>query len=989
MSHDYLEQEQNEVPSKALDRRTFLRLAGFTFAGTMLTGCESTGVEKAIPYLIKPEELTPGLAYWYASTCGGCTASCGILVKNRDGRPIKIDGNQQHGMSRGGLCAVGQASIFPLYDSTRLQHPALNGNQSTWEEVDKEILRTLDGIRKKKGSIRFLTGTITSPTTLHVIEEFARSYPGTKHITYDALSSSAILDAHKLTHGRRALPHYFFDRANVIVSFDADFLGTWISPVEFSAQFVSGRKLEENPAKFSYHVQIESRLSLTGSNADKRIAASPSEIRQMVTKLAALIEVKSGKRGDIPKVLTNYDEYLSTLADLLWNERSKSIVVSGVNDLQTQVLVNFINHALGNYGTTVDVEKPSRQRAGDDNALADLLKELKDEKVDALFIVGVNPIYDFAGNDSLPNLLKKVPLVVSVAERIDETSSLAHIVCPDHHFLESWLDNEPVEGIYTLTQPVITPLGTTRSFIESVSVWTGKPRKAYDAIRKYWETKIFKEQKKEKNFDALWDRTLQDGYFTTERSSRKEYRFNFSAVGMLNRSNMWDDSGDLSFILYPKVALLDGRTAHNPWLQELPDPVTKIVWDNYASLSAKTATSFGIKEGDVIEIVNGQTKIELPAHIQPGQAEGVIAMALGYGRMGTDRFTNVGPDWIEAHPTVSKGELVGKNVSVFRKNVNGHFVLEGKITSIKKTGRTRDLASTQEHHSIRVPEHLARKGMERRPIIQETTYSEFANDPSSGSFPKVPLYNLWPEEHKYEGHHWGMAIDLTACTGCSACAVGCMSENNIPVVGKDEVRRNREMNWLRIDRYYDEGGDELTVSHQPMMCHHCDHAPCETVCPVLATVHSDEGLNQQIYNRCVGTRYCSNNCPYKVRRFNWFDYPRGDEMHKLLLNPDVTVRERGVMEKCTFCVQRIQEAKIIAKKEGRSVKDGEIKVACEQSCPTKAIVFGDMNDPESEISKRMNSARHYKVLEEIGIRPSVGYLTLVRNTSEKGGSNRG
>jgi len=388
-------------------------------------------------------------------------------------------------------------------------------------------------------------------------------------------------------------------------------------------------------------------------------------------------------------------------------------------------------------------------------------------------------------------------------------------------------------------------------------------------------------------------------------------------------------------------------------------------------------------DGDIVRIEAQGTSLVLPAHVQPGQHDAVIAVALGYGRKGTDRFTNIGPQWFETKPTVPPGGLVGKNAASFIKLEAGSLVYDIQQVSISKTGRNYTLACTQEHQSLHVPAHLDPTHGERRPIVQEATFAAFVKNPNAGSFEKHELPTMWPEDHKYTGHHWGMSVDLSACTGCSACVISCQAENNIPLVGKDEVFRNREMVWMRIDRYYDElpNGD-VTVQHQPMMCQHCGNAPCETVCPVLATVHSEEGLNQQVYNRCVGTRYCSNNCPYKVRHFNWFEYEHGDAMQRLVLNPDITVRERGVMEKCSMCVQRIQEGKIEAKKSGAQVKDGDIQPACAQSCPAKAIVFGDMNDPNSELVKRVKNPRHYHVLEEIGVRPSVGYMTLVRNREE-------
>lgn len=966
--------DQPEPPELTWSRRDFLRLAGFTFAGGMLAGCQPAKVEKAIPFLIKPEEITPGLATWYSTTCSGCSAGCGIAAKNRDGRPIKLEGNPDHPISHGGLCAVGQASLLGLYDSQRLGQPLLDGRSATWEEVDGIISEQLDRIKKEGGTVRLLTGTITSPTTRSLIRRFLGGFKNAKHIQYDAISSSAILDAHEKTHGGRILPHYRFENADVLVSFDADFLGTWISPVEFTVAYQSRRSLQGNPPSFSYHAHIESRVSLTGSNADERFARSPAHMREMIRQLAMAIAAKA----NVNLPADSADAVVKKLTDRLWAARGKSLVVCGLNDVDAQVQVNFINYALGNYGKTVDIERPSFQKQGNDSELKALLDELKAGSVSALIVQGCNPVYDLPNGPEILDALKRIPLVVSMTERVDETAQSARIVCPEPHGLEAWSDGEPIAGTLTMTQPLIQPFGSTRSFTENMAAWMGQKSNAYDLIRREWEGTQFKRQTKERSFQAFWDNAVRNGFAEVQSVRPPVTSFNLDEVRSSVRKSP-EDSGELSLVLYSTVAMLDGRHAHNPWLQELPDPVTKIVWDNYASFSRVTAQRLSLSEGDVVRIeANGQT-LELPAHIQPGQDERTVAIALGYGRKGTDRFTKIGPQWLEAKPTVPAGELVGKNAAQFLTWERGRIRYDVANVRVTKTGRRHPLASTQDHHSLHVPDHLAPKDGKRRPVVQETTFAAYAEDPSSGSFHKHEIVSMWGNPHKYPGHHWGMAIDLSACTGCSACVVSCVAENNIPVVGKDEVARSRELTWIRIDRYYDESDGGFSVAHQPMMCHHCDNAPCETVCPVLATVHSEEGLNQQVYNRCVGTRYCSNNCPYKVRRFNWFQYEHGDERHKLVLNPDITVRDRGVMEKCTFCVQRIQEAKITARNNGVPLKDGDVQPACAQSCPAKAIVFGDMNDPNSELVKRMNDPRYFRVLDEIGIRPSVGYMTLVRN----------
>jgi molybdopterin-containing oxidoreductase family iron-sulfur binding subunit len=639
------------------------------------------------------------------------------------------------------------------------------------------------------------------------------------------------------------------------------------------------------------------------------------------------------------------------------------------------VLCNFINDVIGAYGTTLDLERPSYQRQGSDSELAELRAELARGEIQALIVAGANPVYDLPDAASLATDLQRVPLLVSTAERIDETASLAHFVCPDHHYLESWDDAEPVSGVVSLTQPTILPLHDTRSLLESLSVWTTAPsgtsRPALDLVREHWEHFIYPRAKVSDPFDRFWNRTLEHGVAEVVPRASLLRPFDFKAVRPILRPEE-PVANAFALVLYPKIGMLDGRHGHNAWLHELPDPVSKVTWDNYACFSPAAARRLGIADGDVVRMTAvGAPPLELPAFVQPGQHDGTVAIALGYGRTGTDRFAKVGPPWFEARPPIG---LVGVNASGFvTSEEEGTRRYSGRAVTVVKTGRTHPLASTQIHHSLEGME-----GQEPRPIIQEMTLTELA---ASGTLPRESHRegDLWPSDHPSTGHRWGMSIDLNTCTGCSACVIACQSENNVPVVGQDEVRRQREMHWIRIDRYYSGSDDEPEVAHQPMMCQHCENAPCETVCPVLATVHSDEGLNEQIYNRCVGTRYCANNCPYKVRRFNWFDYPHEDRLQNLVFNPNVTVRSRGVMEKCTLCVQRIEETRIEARRLGKPIADGDIKTACQQVCPADAIVFGDLNDPKSRVSTLTESSRAYRVLEDLNTKPGVRYLKVVRH----------
>jgi molybdopterin-containing oxidoreductase family iron-sulfur binding subunit len=1001
-------EEVNGDPDFVTSRRSFLKAAGFSFAGVVASSCSRAPASTALPYVAHPEGLVPGRPVFYASTCGGCEAGCGILVTTRDGRPLKIEGNPDHPLSGGATCAVGQASLLGLYDSQRLSVPLRRGQPSTWADVDKEITETLGRLRQDGGAVRILTTTITSPTTAALIAALVAGFKNARHVTYDPISASAILDAHALTHGARQLPRYRFDRADVIVSFDADFLGTWISPVEFTRGYTSRRRVDDRPATKSYHVQIESRMSLTGSNADRRLTVGPGEIGHLATHLAAGLARRSGLPLAADGLAASPSEQaLDAIADRLWAARGRSLVIAGSQDVRVQLLINFINQAIGSYGATVELERPSYQRAGNDKELADLRAELSRGEVQALIVAGVNPVYDLPDGATLANDLRRVPLLVSTAERVDETASLAQFVCPDHHYLERWNDAEPVSGVVSLTQPAIQPLKDTRALAESLSAWGTEPAQpALDLLRAHWERAVYPRAGASDSFQAFWNNTLERGVADVAPRPVTTKPFDASAVHAILRSDALPSSA-FGLVLYPTIGMFDGRHGHNAWLHELPDPVTKVTWDNYACLSPADARRLALEDGDVVRIAaadsvlapngaGGASPLELPAFVQPGQHDASVAIALGYGRAGTDRFARVGPPWVEAR---AQAGVVGVNAAALVNvdAVNGARQYSGRAVTVVKTGRRQELASTQTHHSLAVAQDLSpalRSVLpaaaslpvaqdfspapgRTRPIVQEVTLAALAG-PIAEAAPHQREGDLWPADHQYPGRRWGMTVDLDSCTGCSACVIACQSENNVPVVGRDEVGRKREMHWIRVDRYYSGTVDNPDVAHQPMMCQHCEQAPCETVCPVLATTHSEEGLNEQVYNRCVGTRYCANNCPYKVRRFNWFDYPHEDRLQNLVFNPNVTVRSRGVMEKCTFCVQRIEETKVEMRRLGQPLADGAIKTACEQVCPAQAIVFGDLNDPKSRVAALAESRRAYRVLEELNTKPAVRYLKLVK-----------
>jgi Fe-S-cluster-containing dehydrogenase component len=979
IDHHHDSEGHEERDSYPVSRRSFLKAAGFTLA-VATVGCERPSQNAVIPHKNLHPEATPGKASWYASTCGACSAGCGILVKNRDGRPVKIEGNPEHPVSMGGLCAVGQASVLELYDSQRLTQPLVKGNKSDWPALDAELRAAFEEASSSGKSIWLLTDTVNSPTELRAIASFKQKYPSLQHVAYDPLSVAALLDAHDDAFGKRAIPNYKFAEADVIVSFDADFLGTWISPVEFTHGYNAARTAKLDQKEMARHIQFESRLSMSGSNADERIVASPADAAIAIKYLHGNIRQRAGVAISAVEDPVALQPMIDKLAEELWSARGKSLVVCGTNNLSLQRLCLEINQLLENYGSTLDIETASLQKRGTDSGIAAFMSATENGEAAAVIISGVNPVYDLPLDIGVEKALSTLPVVVSCSAYNDETSMLSHYVCPSPHYLESWNDSEPKEGLFNIYQPMVQKLRDTRTLAESLFAWIGTDKDMHSIVRDTWNSDV--KNGADGVFELFWRTSVQNGFVQRDSSAASPVTFK----GLADASSLQLEQYAKGFtaLLYPKVSMLDGAHSSNPWLQELPDPVTKLTWDNYLSLSPNDAKSSNVVVGDVVSISgkSGSPTIELPVHIQEGQADGVIALALGYGKEGTQRFKNIGPQWIHATESTGSSGMVGVRVNDLLLLNDGRMCYESSGWSIKKTGAHVDLAASQKYDFITNPELPGVSSTEARECVRETSFAAFVSNPADGAGRKEEHHSLW-SGYDYNGHHWGMAIDLTVCTGCSGCVIGCQAENNIPVVGKDEVRRHRSLQWMRIDRYYQDTETGLQVSHQPMMCQQCDNAPCETVCPVLATVHSDEGLNQQVYNRCVGTRYCSNNCPYKVRRFNWFDYDHEDEMANMVLNPDVTVRERGVMEKCSFCVQRIQTAKMDAKAEGRDMNDGDVLPACVQSCPSNAIVFGDMNDPESKVAQLMNNPRHYHALDEVGTLPSVGYLTLVRNKGKK------
>jgi MoCo/4Fe-4S cofactor protein with predicted Tat translocation signal len=987
-------------------RRDFLKYLGFSTAAAAVAASCDVPVKKSVPFLQKPENVIPGVAEYYASTYVNGGDAVSVFVKQRDGRPIKIEGNEYSPLTQGGTSAQVQASVLDLYDTTRLRFPQQNSDGkgfkeiSTFDNADKMVAEQLAG-----KTIALLTGTINSPSTQQIINEFLAKYPNSRHVQYDAVSYSGLLLANEACYGKRAIPGYHFDKAKVIVSLGADFLGTWLSPVEFSKQYAAGRKITDTKPVLSRHIQFESMLSVTGSNADDRYTHKPSE----TGKVALALLAKLGGAVTAPSVGAALQKGIDkTAAELLAN-KGAALVVCGSNDMNIQVVVNAINEAIGAGGTTLNWASTSNYRQGIDGQMVQLVNDLNAGTVNGVLIYGTNPVYSYADKDKLVAGLKKA-VTVSFNGTMDETTELCRFSIPAHHWLESFGDAEPRTGVVSFVQPVINPLFKTRYFQTALLKWSQNATADYETYFKaYWTAKLG-------SADAYM-LALQKGVVAAEVAAAGA-TFNSGKLAEAAAKIGAIAGADKEVVLYEKVSIGNGSQANNPWLQELPDPITKATWDNYAMVSpAMYKAMFGkdvlhntgdadayevTPEKPVVKITVGKATVELPAMIVPGLNDQTIAVAVGYGRKSND--------------DKKTEEYIGKAANGAGKNAfplatfDGNTFVYSAKADVAKTDATYPLAITQVHGNT-----------EGRPVIYETTAAKYTANPKAlmaeinhekefltpyGHDDYVKDATIYPHYDK-PGAKWGMSIDLSTCTGCSACVVACTAENNVSVVGKKQVQKYHEMHWLRIDRYFTGDMANPDVVFQPMLCQHCDNAPCENVCPVNATNHSSEGLNQMTYNRCIGTRYCANNCPYKVRRFNWLDFngsdsfpnnqnplieeggldkvieQMNDDLTRMVLNPDVTVRSRGVIEKCSFCVQRLQESKLAAKKAQDPALIRNVKVACAQACPTNAISFGNVNDKESEVYQLRNGGnkdRSFYVLETLHVLPNVSYLAKIKNT---------
>jgi molybdopterin-containing oxidoreductase family iron-sulfur binding subunit len=997
--------DKKTLESSSTTRRDFLKYLGFSTAAASLAACEGP-VIKSIPYVVQPDQIIPGVANYYASTIANGYDFASILVKTREGRPIKIENNDL--ANGGGANARVNASVLDLYDSLRVANPKKNGEDSSWVEFDADTIAGLNAAVASGKDIVLLTQTFASPSTSKLISEFKEKYGNVRHVVYDAISESAAADAYQNKYGDRGLANYDFSKAMTIVSIGADFLGDWQGG-GFASGYAKGRIPKEG--KMSRHIQFESNMSLTGANADKRVPLKPSEQKVALAKLYGKITGNT-VTGNLPEYI---EEAVNSAASELLKAGRNAVVVTGIQDVDAQTLVLAINEALSS--KAFDPKTTIKTRQGNNAEVSKLVADMNAGTVGVLIMSGVNPVYSLPNSDEFTAGLAKVDMSVAFSMKEDETSINAQYIAAAPHYLESWGDVEIKKGHYGLTQPAIRPLFDTRQFQEALLIWNGNSKSYHDYIKDHWNTNILN--------GSSWNQALHDGVFVGTISTQEPDKSNIESKTTSTNLNAIANnlastvSTGMELTLYPKIGMGDGQQANNPWLQEFPDPLTRTTWDNYLTISEADAKELGLYlepstfftqsshdatgglNGKYANVtVNGVT-IKAPVIIQPGQAKGTVGLSFGYGR--TEGL---------------KTEMqTGVNAFPLYNNFNPTQEVAIEVTSGKH-----EFACVQLHNTL----------MGRGDIIKETTLEIFNTEKSSvwNPVPVVslnhvetpvtsPEVDLWDEFDRSIGHHFNLSIDLNACTGCGACVIACHAENNVPVVGKEEIRRSRDMHWLRIDRYYSseesfEGDDTKKdnieglgsslstfgemespsanpqVAFQPIMCQHCNHAPCETVCPVAATSHGRQGQNHMAYNRCVGTRYCANNCPYKVRRFNWFlyngndefDYHMNDDLGRMVINPDVTVRSRGVMEKCSMCIQMTQKTILDAKRDGREVKPNEFKTACSSACSNGAIKFGDINEKHNDIVALKDNERAYHLLESVGTKPNVVYQTKVRNTKK-------
>jgi molybdopterin-containing oxidoreductase family iron-sulfur binding subunit len=971
----FLHREFPHNASEWLDpvgRRGFLKVMGASLALAGVSACTRQPEEAIVPYVRQPEELVPGRPLFFATAMPFAGSGIGLLVESHEGRPTKIEGNPDHPSSRGATDVFAQAAILGLYDPDRSQTITHLGEIRPFDSFVAAVRTVLTAQQATGGSaIRILSETIASPTLAAQVDEFLGRFPNAKWVQWDPFGRHNAREGSRLAFGEYLDAQYAIERADVILSLDADFLCAGAGGLRYARAFASRRRIEGDRAQLNRLYAVESTPTNTGTKADHRLGLRASDVERFARAVAAQVGVAGAGDAALPEAARRW---IGPLVKDLQNARGRGLVIAGEGQPPAvHVLAHAMNEALGNVGATVTYTQTAEPRPVDQrSALRELVGEMNAGTVSFLLVLGGNPVYTAPADLKFADAMGRVGLRAHLGLYHDETGALCHWHIPEAHFLESWSDVRGDDGTATIVQPLIAPLYGGRSVHEVVSALGDSPRPAYEIVRAFWsgagvaapppppaagaplparapvQPAAPGAARGSTAFDRDWRRWLHDGVIPNTAFTPQTVSVRADAAPATSAGG----GQGLDVVFKADPSIHDGRFANNAWLQELPKSLTKLTWDNGALISPATAARLSLISGDVVELRQGDNVVSLPVWIAPGHGPDTLTLFLGYGRtragrVGTGTGFNVNPLRTSAAPDILTGVL------------------------LSKTGDSYELASTQDHWSL-----------EGRNLVRVATAEQFAQDPQFAAKRELlPLTGITMlPDYKYDGYAWGMAIDQGVCTGCNACVVACQAENNVPVVGKAQVLNGREMHWLRLDRYYTGDIENPDTYHQPMPCQQCETAPCEVVCPVAATTHSDEGLNDMVYNRCVGTRYCSNNCPYKVRRFNFLLYGDWDTPSlKLMRNPDVTVRSRGVMEKCTYCVQRINHARVAAKLEDRQIRDGDILTACQSACPTDAIVFGDINDSNSRVSQLKKSPLNYALLAELNTRPRTTYLAIVRN----------
>jgi anaerobic selenocysteine-containing dehydrogenase/Fe-S-cluster-containing dehydrogenase component len=985
--------EKNEGGNRGIKRRDFLKVIGVAGGTAAATGCSSDPVEQLIPFVIPPYGIIPGVPNWYATTCRECPAGCGTLVKNREGRAIKVEGNPKSTISYGKTCARGQASLQGLYDPDRIRSPLLRNSSGKlqpagWEQAEKVLVDKIQELldQGKARKIVIMTNNV-SGTLSDLIDEWMNALGGGKHIVYETFAHEPIKEANRITFGIEGIPSYEIERAKYLLSFGSDFIETWLSPVEFANKFTQMHSYKDKSKTMGKFVQIEPRSSITASSADQWVAIKPGTEGMLALGITNLIldtgmaSISGEETTRLKNLVGSYTpDKVSAICDIPKDtiiEIAKDFVGLGpslaigggaacttTNATQTLCAINILNYVGGSIGDTVNFgDTLTIANANSFREIASLVESMKKGDVELLFVYNVNPVFTLPGALGFEEAIKQVPFVASFSSFMDETTQRANVILPDNTPLESWGDYVPKGSVYGLIQPSMSPVFNTKSTGDAILSITKKingledhfaANNLYEYLKDSWK-KIHSRVAPQKDFETFWVEAVTNGGIFGElpplkvRLTDDAYNVDFSdlepeIVG----------GGELYFMPFPSYRYYDGRGANKAWLQELPDALTTAVWDSWVEIHPDTAGKMGVREGDFVSIESEYGRIETQAYIYKGIRPDTIAVPLGLGHKSYGRYAK------------DRGVNPIKLLPAAEDRSSGGFAWLSTKVSVSKTGKRQLLVRTQ----YTTTQH-------DRNIALAAKLSELKKNRAKQHEEGHDNVDLYPPR-KFLTHHWGMSIDLSKCTGCGACVTACYAENNVPFVGKEQVARRREMSWIRIERYYEENDTPQGFNTRfiPMPCQQCGNAPCEPVCPVYATYHNPEGLNAMIYNRCVGTRYCSNNCTYSVRRFNWFTYKWPQPLN-WQLNPDVTVRTKGVMEKCTFCIQRINYGKNVAKDENRKVRDGEIVPACAQACPTEAIMFGDLMDHNSEVSQLSDQARGYKVLRNLNTQPSITYLKKV------------